>query len=316
MGRRIVQVLEQGGVEAQVAGRRGPILANVHAPAPFLETLTSGDVVIDAVGPYLHDPRLLVQGCLERGAHYIDLSESPEFQASVRAALQDWSGTPRSAIATGCSTIPAMADALMSLIERPGDDIARRVVWLSMGTRNPVSAALMYSLLRPLGRRHRHGRWWRELRTCRLGDGRTPKNGSYPAPWPRERQELWSGFDRSIYAWLLWFASFSLPLCPDRLLWWGCILTRPLVSMARWVGTRRGNLRLELHSTRGEVRALEVRAQRDGLMIPACPAAWAAQALLQRVDIAGEVQLSALLSGKEIAARLQAMVYVVKVLER
>jgi hypothetical protein len=262
----------------------------------------------------------LLEVCISRQAHYIDLCESPNRQARVRQWVELQPNKPiKSCVLTGCSTIPALADALMPLLERPGVRVLQWHVFLSMGTRHPLSASLLYGLLRPLGRSRGDLQWWRESITRELGDGRWRRYGSYPASWPLERVRFWAGFDHGFYWYLLRVAAGLTTYMPDQLLWRLCQLGRPFASLLRLIGTERGSLRLELEDENSSIRALEVRASERGLSIPVLPALWAIRALLDEHSASapearvGVLELSDLISAKEVAANLQARGHTVQV---
>lgn len=318
LGQRVVRELEaapQPGVSIVAASKRSRACrVDVRHPQEFVQRLEKGDVVIDAVGPYRHDPTALVRGCLAAQAHYIDLSHDPHFNLKVRSACAQL--TPRSCVITGCSTIPGMADALMPLLARPGVRVIRRHVLLSMGTRYPISRSMLYGLLRPLGRREGAVTWGKELAMRELGDGRLKRYTSAPAAWPLRETRLWLGFDHGIYVYGLRAMSALVRLCSDKVLWALCALSWPLVCLLRMLGTQRSSLRLELTDENSSVRALEVRAHADGLSIAALPAAWAAQALVSmdpEEQASGDMAFADLMSAKALAGHLQQRGHVVQV---
>ncbi len=324
LGKRLVALLREIPELRErvipVGRKKGAIKVDVRAPGTLAPHLTPGDIVVDLVGPYRHDPSPLLEVCVSRQAHYIDLCESPHRQARVRQWVELQPKQPvKSCVLTGCSTIPALANALMPLLERPGVRVLQWHVFLSMGTRHPVSASLLYGLLRPLGRSRGGLQWWRESITRELGDGRWRRYGSYPASWPLERVRFWAGFDRAFYWYLLRVAAGLTAFMPDQLLWRLCQLGRPFASLFRLLGTERGSLRLELEDENSSIRALEVRASEHGLTIPVLPALWAIRALLERSmdssreEPVGVLELSDLVSAKEAAANLQARGHVVQV---
>lgn len=320
-GRHVASLLEEalGGPERIViAGRRGPVRLDVNDPGTLEMELRAGDVVIDAAAPYRHDPRPLVRICVNAHAHYIDLSQDPYFQAKVKEFVHALGEHPfKSAIMTGCSTVPGMVDALMPLLARPGVRSISQSIMLSMGTRNKLSSAMLYSLLRPLGRRYNGGRWWHETLVRKLGDGRWRRYGGFPAKWPLSQIQLWSGFDRRAYWYLLRLFAVILPLIPDQVLWRLCQVSRPFVSILRLFGTHRSSLRIEIIDEYYKVRAMEVRADQGNLMIPSMPAAWAAKHLLYHhgTDEAkvGMMTLRDVMTAKDIAGELQEHGHVVQV---
>jgi hypothetical protein len=309
MGRRLERLLREARpqIEIVIASRTGPVRADVTVPETVAGLLQPGDVLIDAVGPYRHDPSVWVRSGLRAGAHVIDLSEGPAFQRVARAACPP---DPRGALVTGCSTIPALVEALWPALGEPQAGDRYRVL-LSMGSANPVSPGLIFSLLRPFGRpiSAARGRTFRRRATKRLADGRFTAFGAYPATWdeepPPHPAAFYAGFDRPILYWPLWVSSFFLPHFSDGLLWTGCRVLTPLLRLWRPFGTYKGALTLERWDSRGDIVAeLQVHAARQGLDIPAYPAVWATLALLDGADRRGVTTLADLLGPEEILARL------------
>lgn len=291
MGARLMRLLGEELKPEQLCGasRSGPKreghlrLDILHPPAP--ELIQATDVIIDAVGPYRHDPTPWLQRCAQVGAHWIDLSEAPKTHAQVRQMSAQF--TASSAL-TGCSTVPAMAALLLKpLLQAATSELARVEVLLSMGSDNPASTGLIYSLLRPLGRplaaQPGGGYAWHERTTRRLMTGHKRSYGAYPCP------ELdlglpvrfWSGFDRGLLWYPLRVAAMLTPHLKDETLMRLSALAAKLVPLWRPLGTRRGSLRLECLDERGALhKGVELHARSAGLEIPALPAVWASVALL------------------------------------
>ncbi len=314
MGQRLMRLLSSEVAPQHLLGvsrHTRPLAIDVHAPPPD-DLLKPGDVLIDAVGPYRHDPAPWVRACARAGAHWIDLCESDAFAARVRAAKA--SDAASTSALSGCSTLPALTAALLANM-RHGlpDNLAHSAeVALSMGSRNAPSAGLIYSLLRPLGRPlpRQPGRAWRARATRALSDGTRRTYGSYPCPalGLDAPVSLWSGFDRALLWWPLYAASWLLPWVPDRALAW---ISRPAAWLAtgwRPLGGHEGSLRLAWRDAQGaEVVVGELLAPRAGLDIPALPAVWAATRLRGTAQAARS--LDALISAPEAIALLTARGY-------
>jgi hypothetical protein len=304
MGRRIVALLRREAPELRVIGasRHPERIGTPEArrldladPASFAPALEGVRVLVHAAGPYDHDPRLLVAACLARGVDYVDLAEDPAFIARVRAAARG--PEVRSRVVPGCSTVPGMVALLarrFDSLERR-DEVARVDAHLSLGSRNPVSYGLLYGLLRPLGAPGPGGaRWFRELQRFRFADGLRRSFGAYPIALDegvalggrRVPVHLFVGFDRGFVNLALSQAARVVPRLDAptlaRLARWAL----PVANAARAVGGSRGRLSVDALDAGGRrLGAIEVRADREGLDVPATPALWAAQRLAQGAEI-------------------------------
>ena len=256
----------------------GARVVDVTDRATFDTALGGTDVLVNAVGPYRYDPVPLVRACAERGVHYVDLAESPEFVARARTVP-----AARSAVVPGCSTVPG----LVELLARPYFELEGAVrieAWLSMGSANAVSGALLQGLLAPLGRLAPDGeRYFGRVETRRIGD-RTLRFGRHPSglgntPLP---VRFFAGFDRAPLVRALRIAAPALGRLSEPTIARLARLGAPFAGLARPFGTPRGVLRVEALGAEGNpIAAVEVEAQRDGLDVPAWPAVWVARQLLR-----------------------------------
>lgn len=290
MGQRLMRLLNASLPQGSLCGAsRSPHPAHAHVALdinepPALELIQAGDVIIDAVGPYRHDPAPWLMRCAQIGAHWIDLSEAPRTHAQVQQLRARFT---QSSALTGCSTMPAMAALLLKpVIEGSTSPVKSAQIFLSMGSDNPASAGLIYSLLRPLGRPLPDAptlKAWHERATRRLTSGHTRVYGSYPCPALElgVPTRFWSGFDRGLLWYPLRAAAMLTPHLSDKTLMRVSKLAAYIARLVRPFGTRRGSLRLECLDERGALQGgLELHARRDGLDIPALPAVWASLALL------------------------------------
>ena len=139
------------GVEVVCAARRtrpGVLSVNMHDPQSLRKALVGVRAVVNAVGPYDYDPAPVVTACVAAGCAYVDLAEAPAFIAAAQRAA----GNGTTPVVSGCSTVPGLVQVLAQ--QWAGrDDVVRLRVLLGMGSANPVSPALLFSFLRPLGTR-------------------------------------------------------------------------------------------------------------------------------------------------------------------
>ncbi len=262
---------------------------DIHNPRSLKEALAGVNVVINVVGPYTYDPTPLVNACFENGCHYVDIAEVPAFITQVyQAATQCRERTGGSiAVIPGCSTVPAMIEVIAAGWE---DDpaLAKVRAYLSMGSKNPVSPALVYSLLLPLSQRH--PRAFTRLEHKRFDAETSRVFGAYPSPFDESGIRLKDKclpaefaicFDRAFYSLALWSMARILPFMPDGLIRAVSRLSQPVMPLVNLLGTYRGILVVEGCDANGKVlHAARIQAERNGLSIPALPSVWSARKLL------------------------------------
>jgi hypothetical protein len=295
----------------------GMCRVDIHDPDSLRRALAGAQVAINAVGPFEYDPAPLLRGCAEAGCHYVDLAETPAFLADVERLA----GRLAIAVVTGCSTVPGLVQVLAQ--QWSGRDEVRQVrILLGMGTRNPVTPALLYSLLMPLGSRAPDGsRYYGRLVRKRLR-GLPPRYyGRFPSPFDAagvrvgERvvpATFHAGLDRVAAVHVLWLAARLVPHLPRGALAWLCRRAQHVMPLVQALGTPVGVLSIEALGGDGRLVAeLEVRALRDALNVPALPAVWAARRLLTDKPPTGPVRLEQLLTPQEAAEWLRAEGYLV-----
>jgi hypothetical protein len=295
LGRRIVGLLERELPELRAvgAGRRPERCAtgesrrlDLDDPTTFPAALEGAAALVHAAGPFDHDVRPLVAACRAAGADYLDLAEDPAFLARV-AEVAGAGGPSPSRLVSGCSTVPGMVALLAGALEAAGEAV-RVEAYLSLGSRNPVSPGLLYGLLRPLGSpAPEGGRWFESLAGFRFADGTTRRFGSYPIACEAVRvggRELpvrfFAGFDRALLGQALRAVSRVVPSLSREALRRACGVLLPLANAARLAGTAEGRLALVARDASGaELARLEVRAEAEGLDVPAAPVVWALRRL-------------------------------------
>ncbi|MAE96788.1 MAG: hypothetical protein CL910_19235 [Deltaproteobacteria bacterium] len=255
------------------------------------ELLENADLVINAVGPYDYDPSPIIHAAISTHCHYADLAERLDFIEQV-AALAEARAAAKAGVVLvpGCSTVPGLVAALAQRWKSdPG--VAKLAVFLSMGSRNPVSRGLFAGMMDPIGRTGPGGRWFSRLVSHQTDDGRRLVFGSYPIAFSGSRLPVGSrsvpvrfhmGFDRGwINRGLVWAGRVRGRLGTRGAKWLAALLF-PLAGLARPLGTERGVLSIVAEDGEGRERGrIEVVAASHGLDIPALPAAWLAQALVR-----------------------------------
>lgn len=324
IGRLIVSLLRAELPEVEIiAASRRPVadlgvshrFLDLARPDSFAGALHGMDVLIHAAGPFHHDPVPLVRACLDGAIHYVDIADDPAYVVQVMAAVEG--AECRSAVVPGCSTVPE----LVSLLARrfaAVPELAAITVYLSMGSRNPVSGGLLASLLAPLGRPLPDGRrCFRRLYARVHGDGIRRRYGAYPFPvshgidvgGARIPVRFFAGFDRQGINLLLQGASYLLPCLSSTRVTRLVPLVLPLANICRRFGGEEGRLVIEARDKGGQVvAALEVVARRDGLRLTAAPAVWAASRLLAG-DATGLRSLADLVEVDEAVRWIEAQGY-------
>jgi len=302
------------GIELLGASRsaRGPAgvamaRADVREPASLAALLRAGDLVVNCVGPFQYDADPLVAACVAARAHYCDLADDVAFAERARAAAVKHGADARGVlVCTGASTIPGVAGVLARAFEPAprAAEIARVSAYLSVGSRNPVSAALLASVLAPLGRRMPAGeRCFASLRALRAHDGRLLRFGAYPAAFAGDAVTIgaravparfYFGFDRAALSALLRLAAPALARLPREAIAPLARMLLPFARVAPLFGTPRGLLALVAEDAAGrELARIELSASARGLDIPALPPLWLAERIasaslraagLQRLD--------------------------------
>ncbi len=292
-GQRITRLARRllPGVEVVRAARRarpGVLSVDMHDPQSLRKALVGVRAVVNAVGPYDYDPAPVVTACVAAGCAYVDLAEAPAFIAAARRAA----GNGTSPVVSGCSTVPGLVQVLAQKWAGR-DDVVRLRVLLGMGSANPVSPALLFSFLRPLGTRAPDGTTFFNHLTVKHHRGTAARlYGRYPSPFDVEGLPLggrltptvfYAGMDRPAIGRVLWLLARVLPRVPSTLLKQGCRLAQLVMPLVQGQGTTLGILTLEALDEQGTIVAeIEVRARENGLDIPALPAVWAVRRFLER----------------------------------
>jgi hypothetical protein len=323
MGRRVVALARrllpdvrvlQGARRIAPGAGADSRAVDIHDAASLRRALAGVRVVINAVGPFEYDPATLLTACAEAGCHYVDIAETPAFIAAVERL-----GGRQVAVVSGCSTVPGLV-AVLAQQWSGRDEVRRLRVLLGMGSANPVSATLLYSLLSPLGSSAPDGgRYFDRLVRKRLRGLPSRLYGRFPSPFDvtgvrvGERvlpATFHAGLDRAAASHALWWAARVVPHLSRAALARLCRLAQPVMPLVRALGTYVGVLSVEALDGDGRLLAeVEVRATREGLNVPALPSVWAARRLLTNDPPPGPLRLEQLITPREAAAGLVAEGY-------
>ncbi|HVH06769.1 MAG TPA: hypothetical protein VNE71_12300 [Myxococcota bacterium] len=283
--------------------------ADVQDPASLAAAFRAADVAICAVGPFEYDPAPAIRACAAEGCHWIDLGDRARFVAAAEAAAKD----AAIAVVSGASVVPGLVEALAAPLARvPG--AAQLRAWWSLGSRKAVSGALLYALLRPLGRRDATGEVRPGRITRRRLGGAPFWFGSHP--WPRGTDAhvadrtlpiaLRVGMDHRAQAAALRALAPLLGRVPEPALLRAASAVQPATAWIQRLGSPRGALAVEALDFAGRaLGAVEIAAE-SGLDVAAFPPVWAARALLAAdLRVRGAVRLDALLPPPALAAAMR-----------
>ncbi|MBW2240939.1 MAG: saccharopine dehydrogenase NADP-binding domain-containing protein [Deltaproteobacteria bacterium] len=334
MGSRVCRLIRRLAPTALLVGTNRSGRGHAELPIHQLEVadregmaalLTTADLVINAVGPYTYDPAPLVHAAISSRCHYADLSEQLAFVERVREVGEQRAAAKAGVLVLpGCSTVPGLVDVLAQRWQ--GDsEVAGLRVFLSMGSRNPVTRALLSSLLQPIGRKGPSGRWFDKLVAHEVLDGRELYFGPYPVPFSNGQVRLGQrllpihfhmGFDRRALNRMLALAAPMLGRLSPRWVERFASIALPVAKLARNLGTERGILSVVAEDADGRERGrTEVIAETAGLDIPALPAAWLTQALVREGWAAapGVRSLSRVIDAQQAAVALVEAGYAVQI---
>lgn len=164
-------------LEVVAAARR---LVDLDRPETIGPALDGIAAAVCAAGPFQRLPLSLLEACLERGIHYLDLADDRGFVRRARERVATWGGAgPLPAVGTGWSAVPALSALLTSIAAEGMQEIDSIRVQLAPGNRSPRRLATIASLLSSVGRTfsiRRDGAWhdvrgWSE-----------PRAFEFPAP--------------------------------------------------------------------------------------------------------------------------------------
>lgn len=180
-GQRLAEGLVANGFEVVIAGRNldraRTLAAELTATRPDAEvsavrldtaTLTSADlaatgatIVADAAGPFQNALPLTAQAAIAAGLHYVDLADARDFVAAFPAL--DAAARAAGVVAlTGCSSTPALSNAVLDELTRGWTEIVSVEAAISPGARAPRGRSVMEATLSWLGRPvrvFRNGEW-------------------------------------------------------------------------------------------------------------------------------------------------------------
>ena len=342
MGRRVVRLLREYLPEVVIVGASRTINPTIspnsnanHNEVITLETrkidhqdeqsvregLHDIDFLIHAAGPFNHSPSKLIKACVESNVHYIDISESLDFIQSVKTELEHYPNCLPTFV-SGCSTVPGLVATLAKEFEHC-TGIGNIQVLLNMGSRNPVTLGLLFSLLRPIGLpiaqeskqtidqdidqdQDQEKEWYREFMLFKHLDDKIRQYANYPIPFEKSISigsnqipiSFSVGFDRKYINYSLYLMSYLTSQLSDKKLIFLCKCLLPFSGLAKLFGGEAGHLSLVARDENKNLLAqIEIKAEKDGLDIPALTAVWALQAINYSEKLTAQGEKKTTISG-------------------
>lgn len=262
---------------------------------------TGATVVADAAGPFQGAEPLTARAAIAAGLSYVDLADGRDF---VRAfpALDAAARAAGVAALTGCSSTPALSNAVLDRLTAGWCEVVSVEAAISPGARAPRGLSVMQAILSWLGRpvlvfddgvwRMRRG--WSGLHRRDFGRaGRrfvslceTPDLDLFPARFePRERALFLAGLEpwpAHLGAWTLGGLVRVFGFDPRP-------LAGLLIRMSGWasrLGSDRGAMRVQAYGVDGEGRAARavwrlIAEPGEGPVTPSLPALAAVRAIVE-----------------------------------
>jgi NAD(P)-dependent dehydrogenase (short-subunit alcohol dehydrogenase family) len=323
-GSRLAEGLLRHGFGVAVAGRdraRAETVAarlrtafpdgSVRVAVMNTATLTAADlkvtgaaVVADMAGPFQGAEPTTARAAVAAGLHYVDLADGRDFVKAF-PALDDAARATGVVALTGCSSTPALSNAVLDRLTEGWREVVCVEAAISPGARAPKGLSVMQAILSWLGRPvmvFDGGVWtmrrgWSGLYRRDFGQaGRrrvslceTPDLDLFPERFePRERALFLAGLE----PWPLHLGAWGLGLLVRIFRFDPVPLARLLVRLSGWVsvvGSDRGAMRVQAYGVDGQGRAARavwrlVAEPGEGPVTPSLPALAAIRAI-----VAGQV---------------------------
>lgn len=297
---------DRGRAEA-VAGRLTAVFPDGAVSVAVLDTATltaadlkatRADIVADMAGPFQGAEPTTARAAVAAGLSYVDLADGRDFVAAF-PALDAASKAAGVAALTGCSSTPALSNAVLDRLTEGWREVVSVEAAISPGARAPRGLSVMRAILSWLGRPVRvyDGAWttrrgWSGLYRRDFGAaGRrrvslceTPDLDLFSARFaPRERALFLAGLEPAaahLGAWVL--AGLVRVLRFDPVPMAGLLVR--LSGWASVVGSDRGAMRVEAYGVDAEGRAARavwwlVAEPGEGPVTPTLPALTAIKAM-------------------------------------
>lgn len=318
-GSRLCEGLLRNGFEVVVAGRdrarAGGVAARLRAAFPDgrvgvavldTATLTPGDlaatgaaIVADAAGPFQGAEPATARAAIAAGLSYVDLADGRDFVAAF-PALDAAARAAGVAALTGCSSTPALSNAVLDRLTDGWREVVSVEAAISPGARAPRGLSVMQAILSWLGRPVRvfeGGVWttragWSGLQRRDFGAAGRRRVSLCETPdldllaecfRPRERALFLAGLE----PWPAHLGAWGLGLLVRAFRFDPVPLAKALVALSGWasaIGSDRGAMRVEAYGVDAEGRAARAvwrltAEPGEGPVTPSLPALAAIKAI-------------------------------------
>lgn len=285
---------------------------------------TGATIVADMAGPFQGAQPTSARAAIAAGLHYVDLADGRDFVAAF-PALDAAAKAAGVAALTGCSSTPALSNAVLDRMTDGWREVVSVEAAISPGARAPRGLSVMQAILSWMGRPVRvfeDGGWttrpgWSGLHLRDFGlAGRrwvslceTPDLDLFSARFaPRDRALFLAGLEpwpAHLGAWALGrlVRAFGFDPVP---------LARPLIAMSGWFsifGSDRGAMRVaalgvDAHGRAAKAEWRLVAAPGEGPVTPTLPALAAIRAIAARRVAAGARACVGVLALEDIVAEM------------
>jgi saccharopine dehydrogenase-like NADP-dependent oxidoreductase len=153
------------------------VVADLRSTASLERSLVDVKIAVCAAGPFHNMPISMLQLCLERGIHYIDIADSRGFVGKVRSAAGVQNSS--TAVCTAWSTVSALSGVLTRIATHGMRSIDSIYIHMAPGNRGARRQATIASLMHSVGRpftTFRRG-IWRQVQGWS-----DPRDFAFPAP--------------------------------------------------------------------------------------------------------------------------------------
>ena len=135
----------------ELSGDSNAAAVDVQDAAACEQALSGHGVAVQCAGPFARFDDTLLQACLRRRVHYVDLADDRDYVAQVRRLGEEFSQRQLTA-AFGCSSLPAISGAAaLRALAHATAEVRHVRVTLFIGNRNPKGRAAVESASRLLG---------------------------------------------------------------------------------------------------------------------------------------------------------------------
>jgi len=162
------------------------VVSDINDDDSVRSKIEGADIAVCCAGPYQKLTLNLLQACLEKNVHYIDLSDDRNFVGRVHAAVAQQSGNrPLPVICSGWSAVPALSGLLTRFAAEGMESIDSIHIQIAPGNLSPRNVGTIASLLASVGSSfvlYQEGAWraargWSEPRTFQFPHPVGPRVG-------------------------------------------------------------------------------------------------------------------------------------------